>query len=238
MTKAERCLLYILSLTCMGLFLYNTLACIITYSKFETVSKNSLQDQQVFPLPSICVDSRDWVNSQLEKNGLTKKQYKSGKWKIPNMTEEELYDIASPRFKDLVTEIKLQESLPNTDDYKETEIQANISEFEMKNNGITLTRADYHNKLKVYCMEFSYKYGLQKVQIVVNNKVNVKISIIPPKSHTKYERRRNEILIIPDYTYTYQINQMVLISLPLPSQPCSHDMDFMEDICWNNHVNR
>ena len=238
MTKLGKGFLFLFSLICSGLFLYKAIECTINYMKFETVSKNSLQDQTLFPLPSICVASKFWVQSQLQKLGLTRKLYQAGKWNIPNMTEEELYDFASPRFEDLVTQIIVRAGIPNTDDWRSINIRTNMSEVEMKNRGMAITRPDSHTSLKTYCMEFVYEYGLQRVEIVVNNNTKVRFSISPPKSYNTYERKRNEILIVPGHAYRYQVHHKVLVSLPLSSNPCTHDMDFLEDDCGNDYINR
>ena len=238
MTKIETCLISFLGLTCSGLFLYKALECIIAYRKFETVSKNTLKDQQLFPLPSICVASEAWVEGQLQIKGLNKKEYKQGGWTFPNWTEEELYDFVSPTFEDLVTRIIARPSLPNTDKFKTINIWSNMSALEMKKLGMTVTRADFHAKLKVYCMEFSYTYGLQRVAIFYNNNTEVTFSVSPPKSYNNYERLRNEMLLVPGHKYTYQVYHTVQVSLPLSTSPCTHDNDFLEDLCRNDYINR
>jgi hypothetical protein len=238
MAWTEKLLQGLLSVTCLCIFLYKAEECLGQYLRHETVSKQSQAAQQAHPLPSVCITSRPWAKARLEGVGLTIKQFtERGVWTTGNMTAEQVYEFASPMFEDLVKKIVVRVSMRNTDRFKEVSIYANKDADYMKKKGLVIKRSDYYYYLKVFCMEFSYEFGLQSIKIVPQNKTSIVLSVITPGNFFAYDRRRNEIFTNAAFRYTYQVYHSVSEALPLFGS-CTHAMDWAEDGCRLNNIHQ
>jgi hypothetical protein len=218
---------------------YKAGECIYKYLQYETVSANSLEMQGTFPIPYICFVSKPFVEKQLLKLNLSEEEYTDGaKWTTANMTPEELYEFASPKYEDILKKIEVGASRPNTDLYDEVHFDASMKSDELKKKGLIVKRFDYQSGLKRYCLQFSFEHGVQEIKIFPQPGVSVKFYIVSPGNLLSYERKRNKIEISPKYEYKYQIYHSVNVKLALRNRPCSFAIEWVQDECRMNFVNK
>jgi hypothetical protein len=203
-----RPLLVLLTLFCVGLFLYKSGECLSLYLKFETVSKQTTEPQQAFPLPSICLSSKNWKKAKLKSVGITSNQYKfKGVWtsNSTNMTAEEVYEFVSHKLEDIVHTIEVEISQPNTDYSREVLIDVTKGAAAMAEQGLTVRRLDSDTGL-IYCLDFSYEHGLQEITII-SQYGSLRIDVTPPGSYFGYERQRNQFPITPGCSWSYLVTR-------------------------------
>ena len=122
-----------------------------------------------------------------------------------NTTPELVYQLVAPNFTDLVRKIEIQKSLWNTDKYEQVVIFSEESAGEMKEKGLVIERSDYFAALKVFCLKFSYEFGLQAVKIFGRKKTQISVFLVPPGSFFNYDRKRNQIDAKTYFNYKYQV---------------------------------
>ena len=81
----------------------------------------------------------------------------------------------------------------------------------MKEKGLIVERSDYFSALKVFCLKFSYEFGLQAVKIFGRKKTQISVFLVPPGSFFNYDRKRNQIDAKTYFNYKYQVK---FLSLP------------------------
>ena len=147
------------------------------------------------------------AKTKLETFGLKWKAYtERGVWApMSNTTPELVYQLVAPNFTDLVWKIEIQKSLRNTDKYEQVVISSEESAAKMKEKGLLFERSDYFSALKVFCLKFSYEFGLQAVKIFGRKKTQISVFLVPPGSFFNYDRKRNQIDAKTYFNYKYQV---------------------------------
>ena len=147
------------------------------------------------------------AKARLDTLGLKWEAYtERGVWApMLNTTPELVYQLVAPNLTDLVWKIEVQKSLRNTDKYEQVVIFSNESAVEMKEKGLVVQRSDYFSALKVFCLKFSYEFGLQAVKIFGRKKTQISVFLVPPGSFFNYDRKRNQIDAKTYFNYKYQV---------------------------------
>ena len=162
------------------------------------------------------------AKTKLETFGLKWKAYtERGVWApTSNTTPELVYQLVAPNFTDLVWKIEIQKSLRNTDKYEQVVILSEESAAKMKEKGLLIERSDYFSALKVFCLKFSYEFGLQAVKIFGRKKTQISVFLVPPGSFFNYDRKRNQIDAKTYFNYKYQVNFLSLPDLATQEETC------------------
>ena len=147
------------------------------------------------------------AKAKLEALGLKWESYtERGVWApMANTTPELVYELVAPNFTDLVWKIEIQKSLWNTDKYQKVLISSVEDAVQMKVKGLVIERSDYFSALKVFCLKFSYEFGLQAVKIFGRKKTQLTVFLVPPGSFFNYDRKRNQIDAKTYFNYKYQV---------------------------------
>ena len=164
----------------------------------------------VDPIVSCC-SSREMAKAKLDTLGMKWSAYtERGVWSpMSNSTPELVYQLVAPNFTDLVWKIEIQKSLWNTDKYEQVVILSEESAVEMKEKGLVIERSDYFSALKVFCLKFSYEFGLQAVKIFGRKKSQISVFLVPPGSFFNYDRKRNQIDANTYFNFKYQVNFVI-----------------------------
>ena len=123
------------------------------YLESEMVTQTAEENQEDYPPPQICNNQHRIPDEKLESLNITYTEYtKQGKWKINGfkMKEEIIYEYLSSSFTDLVNKVVLSRiSQSTSDNYERVTFKA------MEDNRMILSRCDYYDKLKCFCIKFS-----------------------------------------------------------------------------------
>ena len=222
---------------CTVLFLYKSYQCFDKYLEAELVTKTSEVNQEDFPLPQICINQHRIADEKLDSLDLTYHEYtKYGNW-ISNYSlknEEMIYDDLSSSFEDLVEMIVLSKMISGvSDNYEKVKFKPE------ETNGLTLKRCDYYDKLKCFCLTFSKElvaFGVQAISIYP--RTGCYITVVTPGNFYSHSRKKSMIGYATGFKYLYNIKHSIVTSLPLAGDMCEHRMDWREDDCKLNFINR
>ena len=214
---------------CSGLFLYYFYTFIVTYLKYDTVTKTSQDKQENHPRPLICLSTKNLLRvDQLHE------EYHDGNWllSMTNVSAEEVYDLVSPRLSDLISSIKLQATLYSLgDEYKYVEIDAN-NETDLIINGLVLSRCDYYEYLKCYCISLdprTYPHGVQGVFLYPM--IDIRAFVVAPGRFYDFSRKLTTIEIETNFSYEYVIDYSIYNLINLETKPCKASLSWREDEC-------
>ena len=125
---------------CLLLFMYKAAECINQYLRYETVTKNSEEPQEHYPLPQICISQPDISQKKLEQLSISARGYRNkGQWvsKKSHLDEEEIYEKLSTKFQDIVGRIVLDVLHTDNDNYDK------ITIFQKFQNGTQLGKGSF-----------------------------------------------------------------------------------------------
>lgn len=213
--------------------MYKACQCINQYLRYETVTKNSEERQENYPLPQICISQAEISEKSLERFALTARDYRHrGVW-VGNssaLSEEEIYEKLSTKFQDIVERIVLDVLHTDNDNYDKITIFEkflNGSQFE----NLSLTSCDYYYSLKCFCINLPRQLKSRAVQkLTVHMNKNSHIAIVAPGNFYGYERKRNEMYTEVGFSYRYQVYHRISQSLPFGGK-CQPDTEWEEDSC-------
>ena len=163
---------------CISFFLYQAFKCINSYINQTPFSQISVENQELYPLPSVCFGPfgiGDTRPHNLTANGYRKK----GIWKsvLPDFDEEQTYNNLSASFEDLVEKIQIDREIYDGSDAYERIVLSSTD------HTIQLERCDYYFALKCFCLIFSQKqisFGIQQIRVFMRR--DSVISIIAPQN--------------------------------------------------------
>ena len=203
--------------------------------KQKPLTSTSVENQEVYPLPSICIEPLGIQKEKLSFHNLTWSGYrKEGKWKsvLPHFDEEQTYNNVSASFEDLVDNILIKREIIDGSDGYESMTLKNIED------GLILERCDYYFNLKCFCITFSdhlVSYGIQKIKIRI--KMESEITIVAPRHYYSFKRKHTYLEAEKGFRYNYVLHYSISKILPLQPNPCSTEMDWNVDPCKLKYIN-
>ena len=222
---------------CFILFSYNAWRCLAKYSQSETVTKTSLEKQELHQFPTICLGVEKLTREMTGKLNITPQEYWDGvTWRKGNMSEEDVFDNLSVGFSDLVEKISIKKTKMKNSGAYDT-ISVDGDDLEM--SGVQLIRSDYYYELKRYCVQFSharFPYGIQKIDFVMKRSKNVQFFITSPGNAFAEDRKSNEF-VYAGGLLKMSIEYTIGHSLSLDRDRCSEAASWMEDDCTLDIVN-
>ena len=156
MNKA-RCIMYLFRLLCSFLFIYQAGFCICEYTYQEVASQTHFENQEDYPRPMICLTTDKFMFKDFNDSmNISHKEYIKGKWKVGNVTEEDLYHFLTPKISDLVTKIEIGNlSKPAGDEYEKVILKVNEG-ANFAEEGIQIQQLGHYYHLKCYCLNLRF----------------------------------------------------------------------------------
>ena len=123
------------------------------------------------------------------------------------MTEEEIYEMLSTKFENIVDKLEVDVLHKDNDNYDRITI---FQRFTNATNSLDLdlelTRCDYYYSLQCFCINLSGRLKTRAIQkLYVYMKKNAHVSVVAPGNYYVYERKRNEMYNEVGYSYRYQV---------------------------------
>ena len=161
-------------------------------------------------MPQICLASPDLAHERLHQLGLTAKEYEDeGIWtsshaNYSELDENQVKRIISPELNDTLLKLKVRSRInEDSDRYKTEEF---TSEQVLKGAEVEVVELDYKSSYTIFCFKFllaSFPFGIEKVFLYV--KQESKVFIVSPGNFFTFERKRNQMVILPTHNYDYQV---------------------------------
>ena len=105
---------------------------------------------------------------------------------------------------------------------------------QIENSGIVITRCDYYEYLKCYCLTMDdqmFPHGVQGVYLHPLNETDIITFIIPPGKFFDYSRKLNKLEVQHGAGYEYVIKYDIFKILNLNKRPCKSEISWKEDDC-------
>ena len=225
---------YLFQVLCSSLFLYNGFRFLLTFLEYDTITKSSQDRQENHPRPMICLSTKNLLRVSQKHE-----QYHDGDWllSLSNVSAEDVYDLISPRLADLITSIRLQRTLYSLgDEYEYVDIKAD-NETDLTSNGLLISRCDYYEYLKCYCLSLSsrhYPHGVQGFTIFP--RIDIKTFVVAPGRFYDFTRKLTTIEIQTNFSYQYVIDYNIYNLINLETKPCKASLSWKEDECKLSQV--
>ena len=149
------------------------------------------------------------------------------------MNEEIVYEYLSSSFTDLVHKVVLSRmSQSTTDDYERVIFKA------IEDNRMVLSRCDYYDKLKCFCITFSpemVEFGVQAISVYP--KTGCYITVTAPGKFYSHERKKSMIRYVSGFKYLYNIGYAIITSPLMEDDSCDHSRDWKVDDCKLKYIN-
>ena len=225
---------YLFQILCWLVFLYNGCRIVSTYLEYDTVTRSSQDKQENQPRPLICLSTKNLLRVENEHS-----QYHWGDWLLgqSNLTAEEVFDLVAPSFSDLIKLIEIQKTLfAIGDEYKYVRINAE-NETELSLNGLLISRCDYYEYLKCYCISLEHKiypHGVQGFTLIP--KIDISTFVVAPGRFYDFSRKLTKIEIETNFSYEYVIDYNIYNLINLDNKPCKPELSWREDECKLTHL--
>ena len=218
-------------LICISFFSYQAIKCLDEFMKQQPLTRRSVEIQQLYPLPSICVQP---LNISYSLHNLTQEGYQwEGKWRsvLPEFDDEETYNNISASFQDLVEQIQVERNVDGDSDSYET-VQLSIDD------DFSIDRCDYYFNLKCFCINISEKQNTKGIQrIKMDLKMSSEVTIVPPQNYYSFLRKQTLFYFEAGFNYNFALHHSITKSLSIQPNPCSEAMDWMQDPCKLKYIN-
>ena len=116
----------IFRLFCLLLFLYQAWIISESYLQKETFSQTRFLNSGDYPVPLICVTTKDFIYDGFNKSlNITHDDYAGGKWNFDGYSVREIWDFLSPDIEDLMSGVKIENKTTKyTDKYEKVRISS------------------------------------------------------------------------------------------------------------------
>ena len=142
-------LLFSFRLSCLVIFIYQAWISFDDYSEKRTLSDIGFIKPDRFPLPSICITTKQF--SHVSFNSITFGEYKDGKWKASGLSERELWESVSPKLPNLIEKIKFSKKIENDTENAE-QIKISVEDLNNSSSGVDIERKDYYMNPRIFCL--------------------------------------------------------------------------------------
>ena len=199
-----------LSVICICIFGYYAYQSLTDYLSYNTVSKHSKERQEEQLMPQTCFSSPYLAEKRLQKLGITKSEYaKKGLWtsslaNYSTATENEIKRLVFPNLTDILNKVKVRSRVgKESDKYQQT---VYTSEEILNGSDIRVVILEYYWYFSIYCLSFSsssFPFGIEKLFFTMKQKSL--IFIVAPGNFYSLGRKRNQMNILADQSYEYQV---------------------------------
>ena len=195
---------------CSLIFGYYAFRGVFDFLSYKTISQQSRERQESQPMPQICLASPHLAHQRLQQLGVTAKEYEEeGIWTSSHANHSKLDEyqvkrIISPALNDTLLKIKVRSRTNDDSDRYKSEVFT--SEEILKGTEVEVVDLDYDSYYAVFCFKFlptSFPFGIEKVYLYV--KQESKVFIVSPGNFFTFERKRNQMVILPTFDYDYQV---------------------------------
>ena len=177
---------------------------------YHTVSQQSQQRQEDWPVPWLCLSSKSLPESKLAKLGITVDQYvEEGRWitKLPNyshLTEHEVHQLVSKKRSDILTKLTVKRRIERN---RDAPIKESYTPDEIINSSrISLMHLDYDKNFGIFCFDFlvtAFPFGIEKLYFYTKSKL--KVYTVAPGNLYTFERKRNSFTIEDGFKFNFQV---------------------------------
>ena len=142
--------------------------------------------------------------------GLTAKEYEGeGMWRSSHANYSELDEyqvkrIVSPDLNDTLLKMKVRGRINEDSDRYKTETFT--SDQLLNGTKVEFVELDYYYYYAIFCFKFlpsSFPFGIEKVYLYVKQKS--KVFLVSPGNFFSFERKRNQMVVLPTHSYDYQV---------------------------------
>ena len=217
-------------LACICLFSYEAGQCLYRYLEFDNVSKQTQERQENHPMPEICISSTSFAKKKLTSVGLEFNSYVyEGQWvsNSSQLNEEEMFEFASPKLSDLVDKVSISKTIDeHRDAYQMISFNTSHSKDKLEKDGLIIKQVFYYYEFAIFCFSISsdvFPFGIQKIWFLAKEN-KMLFTLISAGNYYVFERKRNEMVVLPGFTYDYQIYHDAIISLTMRNDPCKAEM--------------
>ena len=121
---------------CLVLFLSEAWKISKSYLQMETYSQTRFERKEDYPLPLICVTTKDFIYDAFNNSlNITHDDYTGGKWNFEGYSVREIWDFLSPDMEDLIKGVKIENTTSkNSDKYA----KVRISTTNLNQSGINI----------------------------------------------------------------------------------------------------
>ena len=121
---------------CLVLFLSEAYKISKSYLQMETYSQTRFVRKEDYPLPLICVTTKDFIYEGFNNSlNITHDDYTGGKWNIEGYSVREIWDFLSPDMEDLIRGVKIENT---TSKYSDKFAKVRISTKNLNKSGINI----------------------------------------------------------------------------------------------------
>ena len=209
-TASEMLYKLLLIAICSLIFGYYAFQGVVDFLSYRTISQQSRERQESQPMPQICLASPYLAHQRLQQLGITAKEYEDeGIWTSSHanysvLDEYQVKRIISPELNDTLHNIKVRSRINDDSDRYKTE--KFTSEDVLKGTEVGIAELDYRGYYAIFCFKFfptSFPFGIEKVLLYMKQKS--KVFIVSPGNFYTFERKRNQMIILPTHDYDYQV---------------------------------
>ena len=169
------------------------------------------QEKQL--MPQICLSSPSLAEERMRRLGITFKEYtKEGVWtsgltKYSTASEDEIKRMVFPDLTDLLNTVKVDSRIGKYSDiYTRTTYKP---EDILNGTDVKFVKLDYYHYLTIFCLSFpptSFPFGIEKVFFSLKRKC--KVFVVAPGNFFSFDRKRNQMNILADQNYEYQVQRL------------------------------
>ena len=147
-------ILYIFRIGCILFFCYIAIyVCFLSFINQEIITSTSKQKQQDYQRPLVCVTALQFNYAKFNSSyNITFEQYRDGRWKVGNLTEEETFSALAPKLSDLVKSIQVCNTSGVVGDSYEI-VTTSVDRENLSKNGIDIIQKDYYHYLSNHCIK-------------------------------------------------------------------------------------
>ena len=199
---------YIFRLSCIIFFLYLAVnVCFRNFINQEKITKTIKVNQQDYQRPLICITALEFNYAEFNSSlNITFDEYKEGRWKIGDLTEEESFRAVAPKLSHLIKSIEVSNTSGVIGDAYEL-IKTSVDDESLNKSGIEIIQKDYYHYLSNYCIKLRHAYypnGVTKL-ILDTNPSPMALMVISPGKYYDRDRYFNQLRIEPEEDYGFTV---------------------------------
>ena len=196
---------------CFLIFSKEAYETISRFLKYETVTHNSKERQELYLMPQICLSAPQLGEQRLQRLGIEQQNYtRRGAWvnrANSSLNEDQVLQRTLTKLSDIGNDtlLKIYRRIsPNKDQYvKDTLTYKDI----IDGSKIIILSLDYYDTLGgILCFDLAdgaFPYGIERLYVYTQH--DLKFFIISPGNFYSSERKKNVLYTQKSSTYRYQV---------------------------------
>ena len=134
----------------------------------------------------------------------------------------------------------LQSLIRNVPGEKYQSVPVEVTGRGGSSRGVVVTRCDYYEYLKCYCLSFphtDYPHGIQAVTISPRNNTDIISFLVAPANFYDFSRKLNKLELQAGFGYEYIVNYEIYQQyLQSVENPCKQNISWQLDNCKMDKV--